>query len=177
MKKLFYLLFVVVVCTLASSSTFAQTTVVSEQKFDELVNEVRQLRIEVQRLSASAQRMQLLLDRSRTQQEIVTRLSQQLSETRDQLNQARLDQSRLNAMIEDVEKQTAVGLKSKEELKAVSAEIGDRKQREQILLQRELQLSSELEAERATLNDLKTRLDKLEQDIATPSSEPAKKRE
>ena len=64
-----------------------------------------------------------------------------------------------------------------EELKGLSAEKEDRKQREQILMQRELQLSSELEAERATLNDLKTRLDKLEQEITAPSNEPAKKRE
>ena len=177
MKKLFRLLFVVALCGLASSHAFAQTTMVSEQKFDELVNEVRQLRIEVQRLSASAQRMQLLLDRLRTQQEQVIRLTQQLRETQDQLNQARLDQSRLNAMTEHFEKQKAAGLTSDEELKSLSAEKEDRKQREQILLQRELQLSSELEAERATLNDLKTRLDKLEQEISTPSSEPAKKRD
>jgi chromosome segregation ATPase len=177
MKKLFCLLFVMTICMLASPSTFAQTTGVTERKFDELVNEVRQLRLEVQRLSASAQRMQLLLDRSRSQQELVTRLTQQLGDTRDQINQARLDQSRLTAMIEHFEKQKAAGLKSDEELKSLSAEKEDRKQREQILLQRELQLSSELEAERATLNDLKTRLDNLEQEIATPNSEPTKRDE
>ena len=175
MKKLFRLFFAVAICVLASSSTFAQTTAVFEQKFDELVSEVRQLRIEVQRLSVSAQRVQLLLERLRTQQELVTRLTQQLNEARDQLSQIRLDQSRFSAITESIEKQKAAGLKGEEDLKAISAEKDVLKQREQTLLQRELQLSSELQAESATLNDLKTRLDKLEQEIATPSSEPAKK--
>ena len=39
MKKLFRLFFAVAICVLASSGAFAQTTVVSEQKFDELINE------------------------------------------------------------------------------------------------------------------------------------------
>ncbi len=177
MKKWFSLLFVVALCVLASSSVVAQTTVVSEQKFEELINEVRQLRLEVQRLSASAQRMQLLLDRSRTQQEQVTRLTQQLNDARAQLNQTRWEQSRLKTESEQAEKQKAAGLRGEDELKAISAAGEELKQREQNLMQRELQLSSELELERTTLNDLKTRLDKLEQEIATPSSEPAKKRD
>lgn len=177
MKKLFRLFFAVAICVLASSAAFAQTTAVSEQKFDELISEVRQLRLEVQRLNASAQRVQLLLKRLRTQQEQVTRLTQQLSEARDQLNQIRLDQSQFSAIIESTEKQKAAGLKGEEDLKAISAEKDALKQREQIVMQRELQLSSELQAESATLNDLKTRLDKLEQEIVTPSSEPAKKRD
>ena len=177
MKKLFCLFFAVAICVLASSGAFAQTTAVSEQKFDELVNEVRQLRIEVQRLSVSAQRIQLLLDRSRTQQEQVARLTQQLNEARAQLNQTRWEQSRLKIESEQAEKQKAAGLKGEDELKALLAVGEELKQREQNLMQRELQLSSELELERTTLNDLKTRLDKLEQEIATPSTEPAKKKE
>lgn len=177
MKKLFRLYFAVAICVLASSGAFAQTTAVSEQKFDELVNEVRQLRLEVQRLSASAQRIQLLLDRSRTQQEQVTRLTQQLNEARAQLNQTRWEQARLKTEAEQAEKQKAAGLRGEDELKATIAAGEELKQREQNLMQRELQLSSELELERATLNDLKTRLDKLEQEIAMPSSEPVKKRD
>jgi hypothetical protein len=46
MKKLLCLLFVVVICALASPRVGAQATSVSEQKIDELVNEVRQLRLE-----------------------------------------------------------------------------------------------------------------------------------
>lgn len=171
------LLFAVMICGLASSNAFAQTTVVSEQKFDELVSEVRQLRIEVQRLSVSAQRIQILLDRARSQQEQVTRLAQQLNDTRGQLNQTRWEQSRLKAESEQLEKQKAAGLKGEEELKHLLAAAEELKQREQNLMQRELQLSGEVELERATLNDLKSRLDKLEQEIAAPGNEPAKKRD
>ncbi|MBL8206139.1 MAG: hypothetical protein JNM09_18030 [Blastocatellia bacterium] len=177
MKKRFCLLFVVAVCVLASSATFAQTTAVSEQKFDELVNEVRQLRIEVQRLSASAQRMQLLLERTRSQQEIVTRTTQQLNNAREQLTEIRMQQSHITAAVDHAEKQNAAGLKSEPEVKQLLLEKEIIKQREQTLMQRELQLSSDLQAETVMLNDLKTRLDKLENEIAVPSSEPAKKRE
>ncbi len=177
MKKLFCLLFVVAVCVLASSATFAQTTAVSEQKFDELVNEVRQLRLEVQRLSTSAQRMQLLLERTRAQQEIVTRTTQQLNNAREQLTEIRMQQSHITAAVEDAEKQKAAGLKSEPEVKQLLLEKEVVKQREQTLLQRELQLSSDLQAETVTLNDLKTRLDKLENEIAMPTSEPAKKKD
>ncbi len=177
MKKWFSLVFFVAISVLASSSTTAQTTAVSEQKFEELISEVRQLRLEVQRLNASAQRTQLLLERSRSQQETVSRLTQQLNETRGQLNQTRWEQSRLKTEAEQAEKQKAAGLKGEDEVKALLAAGEELKQREQNLLQRELQLSSELQAESANLNDLKTRLDKLEQEIVMPSTEPAKKRD
>ena len=177
MKKWFSLLFVVALCVLASSSVVAQTTVVSEQKFEELISEVRQLRIEVQRLNASAQRVQLLLERSRSQQEIVSRLTQRLSDARDELGGIRGRQTKMTELLENAEKRKEAGLQGEAELKAISAELGELKQREQRLSERELQLSSELQAESANLNDLKTRLDKLEQEIATPSSEPTKKRD
>jgi DNA repair exonuclease SbcCD ATPase subunit len=175
MKRLVCLLFVVAVCALVSPHTLAQTTAVSDQKFQELVNEVRQLRIEVQRLSTSAQRMQLLLERSRSQQEQVVRLTQQLGNVRDELSAVRDRQSTLKVALEEAEKVHKTGLKSDAEMKAISAELSNLSQFEQRLSDRELQLTSELELERSTLNELKTRLDKLEQEIATPSAEPAKK--
>lgn len=177
MKKLFCLLFVVAICMLASSSAFAQTTAVSDQKFQELVNEVRQLRIEVQRLSTSAQRMQLLLERTRSQQEQVVRLTQQLTGVRDELSSVRARRGLLKVAFDEAEKAEKAGLKSDAEMKALNAELGNLAQFEQRLADREVQVASELELERATLNDLKTRLDKLEQEIATPNNEPAKKQD
>jgi hypothetical protein len=56
MKKLFCLLFVAAFCVLASSNTFAQTTAVSDQKFQELINEVRQLRAELIGMQANTHR-------------------------------------------------------------------------------------------------------------------------
>lgn len=177
MKKLFCLLFVVAFCTLASSNTFAQITAVSDQKFQELVNEVRQLRIEVQRLSTSAQCMQLLLERTRSQQEQVVRLTQQLSNVRDDLSGVRARQTNIKDALAEAEKGKDVGVIGPGEINALSGQQRELNQREQRLSERELQLASELELERATLNDLKTRMDKLEQEIATPSSEPTKKQE
>lgn len=177
MKKLYCLLFVIAVCLLASSSTWAQTAVVSDQKFQELVNEVRQLRLEVQRLSTSAQRLQLLLERTRSQQDMVTRLTQQLSGVRDELSSIQARQSLLKDELVEAEKRKEAGLSNPAEVTSLTTQQRSLAQLEQRLADRELQLASELELERATLNDLKTRLDKLEQEIAAPNSEPAKKQD
>lgn len=179
MKKsiLLSLLFAVTICALASSKASAQTvsSPLSDQKFQELVNEVRQLRIEVQRLSTSAQRLQLLLERARSQQEQVVRLAQQLSSVRDELSGIRARQTNLKDALAEAEKGKEMGTVGPSEINALNAEQRELNQREQRLSERELQVASELELERATLNDLKTRMDKLEQEIAAPSSEPAKK--
>ncbi|HEX4945362.1 MAG TPA: hypothetical protein VFZ34_01700 [Blastocatellia bacterium] len=177
MKKLFCLLFVVAVCTLALPITFAQTTAVSDQKFDELIKEVRQLRLEVQRLSTSAQRMQLLLERARSQQEQVVRLTQQVSNVRDELSGVRARLTNLKDALAEAEKGKEAGMISPREINALNAEQRELNQREQRLSARELQLASEWELERSTLNELKTRLDKLENEIAMPTSEPTKKRD
>ena len=131
MKKSFCLLFLVAVCTLVSSNTFAQTTSVSDQKFQEPVNEVRQLRIEVQRLSTSAQRMQLLVERSRSQQEQVVHLTQQLGNVRDELSSIRARQSTLKVAFDEAEKDHKAGLKSNAEMNAISAELRNLNQFEQ----------------------------------------------
>jgi outer membrane murein-binding lipoprotein Lpp len=177
MKRPFCLLCVIAICALVSPATFAQTTAVTEKKFDELVNEVRQLRIEVQRLSTSAQRMQLLLERTRSQQEQVVRLSQQLTNVRNELSDIRAKRDLLKLAFDEAEKDFKAGLKSNAEMNAISAELRNLNQFEQRLADREVQVSSELELERSALNDLKTRLDKLEGEITMPSSEPAKKQE
>jgi DNA anti-recombination protein RmuC len=121
--------------------------------------------------------MQLLLERARSQQEQVVRLTQQLGGVRDELSAVRGRQSTLKVALDEAEKAQKAGLKSDAEMNAINAELSNLNQFEQRLSERELQLASELELERATLNELKTRLDKLEQEIATPSGEPTKKKD
>jgi hypothetical protein len=83
----------------------------------------------------------------------------------------------LNAELEAAEKQKEAGLVGEREVKAIKAEIEQFDQREQYLMQRELTLATELQTETATLSDLKIRLDRLDQQLATPSNEPAKKQD
>ncbi len=177
MKKLFCLLPVVAICMLASSRTLAQTTAVSDQKFQELINEVRQLRAELIQMQANTHRMYLLLEQQRQQQTRVVQITSQLNNTREQLAAMPGKKRTLKAELEAVEKQKEAGLAEERELKAIKAEIERFDQREQYLMQRELTLAAEVQAETALLNDLKTRLDKLDQQLATPSSEPTKKRD
>jgi hypothetical protein len=177
MKKLFCLLFVAAFCALASSSTFAQTTAVSDQKFQELINEVRQLKAELIRMQANTHRMYLLLEQQRQQQSRVVQITSQLNNTREQLAAMPSKKRTLNAELEAAEKQKEAGLVGEREVKAIKAEIEQFDQREQYLMQRELTLATELQTETATLSDLKIRLDRLDQQLATPSNEPAKKQD
>lgn len=181
MKKSFVcsLFFALGFCCVLSATASAQTTSpgVSEKKFEELISEVRQLRLEVQRLSASAQVTQILLEQWRSQQEVVTRLTQKLAETRNGLVSNRNGQMNLRQILENEEKRKELGLTDETKVKGMKEELNALSQHEQVLVDQELQLSSETRAERSNLNDLKTRLDKLVQELAVPSSEPAKKRE
>jgi hypothetical protein len=69
-------------------------------------------------------------------------------------------------MFEDVEKQVQSGVISQSELKRISGEIEELKQREQRLTEQESQLSVELDAERVKLITLNRRLDELGQEAA-----------
>lgn len=177
MKKLFCLLFVVTFCALVSSATFAQTTAVSDQKFQELVNEVRQLRAELLQMQAQTHPMYFLLEQQRQQQSQVVRITAQLNNVRDQLAVMPSKKRALKTELETAEKQKEAGLVSEREINTIKAEIELFDQREQNLMQQELRLAAELQAETAVLSDLKTRLEKLDQQLAAPSNEPAKKRD
>jgi len=160
---------------LTTDGVFAQTSTQSaasradsDQVLKDILNEVRQLRADLQRLNVNAHRTQALLDRIKVQQEQVVRLNREVGNVRDELIGIRNRQTRTKDTLEMLEKQKSAGLVREEEVKAVAAELEELKQREQVLTEREPQLSAELDSTRATLMQLNARLDELEQEIATP---------
>jgi len=130
------------------------------------LSEVRQLRVEVQRLKASAYQTQVVIERLRLQQEQVARLTREIGEVREKIGETKSRQVKMNGMFEDVEKQVQSGVISQSELKRISGEIEELKQREQRLTEQESQLSIELDAERVKLITLNRRLDELGQEAA-----------
>lgn len=71
----------------------------------------------------------------------------------------------MNGMLEDTEKQVKSGTVPQSEMKRISGEIEELKQREQRLTVQESELSAELDAERVKLMTLNKQLDELGQEM------------
>jgi hypothetical protein len=135
----------------------------------ELLGEVRQLRIALQHITVNAYRGQVLIERLRLQQEQVNRLSQELGSTRNQLGEMRTEQASAKAKLDESEKGQEKGLVS-EATTAKHREVLEGLLRHELRLsEREVQVVAALEAERVNLADLNKRLDALELEIMATS--------
>lgn len=137
-----------------------------EQIVREILSEVRQLRVEVQRLKASAYQTQVLIERLRLQQDQVARLTREIGEVREKIGESQSNQVKMNGVLEEAEKQVEAGVINQSELKGITGEIEELKRQEQRLTEQESQLSVELNAERIKLTTLNKQLDELGQEAA-----------
>jgi chromosome segregation ATPase len=154
-----------------SSATSSINKSNQEQIVQEILNEVRQLRIEAQRLKASDYQTHVLIEQLRLQQEQVARLTREIGEVREKIGETKTRQAKMNGMFEETEKQVEAGIIPQSELKRISGEIEELKQREQRLTEQESQLSAELDAERVKLITLNRRLDELGQETTSAGDE------
>ena len=159
---------------LSSQQSYAQSEAASlspqinqGQMLKELLDEVRQLRIDLSRMSSSAHRAQMVFERLRLQQEQVNRLTIELSKANSEISELRSARPALKEKIEALEKKWDTGLIPETELKAAKAEMEWLDRREQSLVEREPQLTAELHLERGNLEALKARLDEIEREIFT----------
>jgi chromosome segregation ATPase len=159
---------------LSSQQSYAQSEgssrssqVIQGQVLKELLDEVRQLRIDLLRMNGHAYRAQMVAERLRLQQEQVNRLTLELNKVNSEISDLRSTRPGLNEQIEGLEKKVETGLIPNSELKAAKAAMERLSQREQSLMEREPQLTAELSAERGNLEALKARLDEIEREILT----------
>src|SRR5215475_8970418 len=157
-----------------SGATSATNKSNQEQIVQEILSEVRQLRVEVQRLKANAYQTQVVIQRLRLQQDQVARLTREIGEVREKISETKTRQVKMNGMFEETEKQVEAGVISQSELKRISGEIEELKQREQRLTEQESQLSAELDAERVKLIALNKRLEELGQETTGAGGEKRK---
>jgi phage shock protein A len=169
------ILFVFAICFLTPQATVAQTntnsvSVRSSQQptLKDLIDEIRLLRIAVQRINSTAYRAQMTADRLKVQQDHVARLARELNEVRDRIGETKRKQLQMKVMLEQAEQQYQAGIKGDADVKTISGEMDEMKQLEQRLADRESQISGELDAARAEFVDLKRRLDLLEAEILSP---------
>ena len=140
-----------------------------DQMIQELLGEVRQLRIALQHISVNAYCGQVMVERLRLQQEQVNRLTQDLNSTRNQISDMRSAQVAAKAKLDEAEIQQEKGLVSESLTARYKEVLEEMKRREQSLSERETQVTTQLEAERANLTDLNKRLDALEMEMMITS--------
>jgi len=172
MNKLFRFGRIVLLAALAPALAPAQTTNADNTTLQALLDEVRQLRMTLEKSVTLGPRMQLLLQRTQLQDARVARISQQLDEVRKQIAVETGRQTDVNERLakveQDISAETDAGRRAQLEDVRAQIKIVAGRGPDQQLRARESELANALEGEQATLNDLNGRLDALERQLETP---------
>src|SRR5258708_2673235 len=136
-----------------------------------LLSEVHQLRLAIERTNSIGPRIQLAVERVRLQQQVVSRLSDQLDGVRRDLDSRQAAETRSVEQIRNAESeinQTSDPNKRKNlegELKDFRPMMEQMQKTTQLLQAREADLSSRLRSEQATLDGLNDRLTQIERSL------------
>lgn len=161
------LFFAAVLLLLSPHKVSAQSN--TDQKLQDLITEVRQLRSTIMRANAASFRAMVLLERTRLHNDQIVRLTRELSDIRGKLNETRAKQIEMTSSYQETEQQVERGLRSEKELKSINNGIDRLKLLEQNLMGQEAQSSAELESERMSLIKLNKELDELQQEFMNTS--------
>jgi hypothetical protein len=142
-----------------------------------LLNEVRQLRLAIQRSNLSAYKSQITIERIRSQQQSVDRLADRLRDARNQLAGIKMPQAdfqselkRIEARLNqegDVEKRKIL----EEEQERFKNRLAMLAQEEARIRENESQLAAQLQIEQGRLTDLNDQLDVLQRELELPPAE------
>jgi predicted nucleic acid-binding Zn-ribbon protein len=170
--SLFSLLLFTMLCTVSTGSAQNELkTSEPDPTIKSLLNEVRLLRQTLQNTGLNAYRSQILLERIKISNEQVVRLTQALSETRDQMEKTALtiprmgeQQKVLETMVE-AEVDLAKRARMEFEVKDIKHSIERYRTELDRMKEREQQQTTQLREEQSKLSDLETRLQRLEDQI------------
>lgn len=160
-------LLVVARATDAQSPSASSVRAQPDQMIKDLLGEVHQLRVAMQQMSVNAYRGQIMVERLRLQQEQVSRLARDLESIRSEIADLKVQHAIGKERLDEAENRFDRGLISDVQLSDIRTGMTQVKRREQVLSERETQVSAELDQERANLADLNKRLDALEREIVT----------
>ncbi len=151
------------------------------QAMQALVNEVRQLRLAIQRSNLSAHQSQVVIERMRSQQQTVDRVADRLRWAREEASRFRMympmQQTEIQNRLKMIEADLSETLDAKArrvkegELEISKQRLGMMGQEETRLRENESQLAAQLQIEQAKLAELNDQLDALQREMETPSSE------
>lgn len=158
-------------------NSHAQTAQVENaQTMQALLSEVRQLRLAIQRSTLSAHHAQAIIERMRSQQQLVDRLTDRLREIRDRIANLKLGQIELQGELKRIEGRWSRDNRQADPVEEESQEIvktrlGFLAQEEARMREQESQLVAQLPIEQARLDELNDRLDALQRELEIPPAE------
>ena len=136
-----------------------------EQSLQDLVNEVRQLRAMLQRVNTTVYRTNVVVERMKLQNELVSRGTRDLDDLRERLGDTRVEIMKLKDTVKQIEADAEAGVRNPEGLATTKLELENAIQRELRLVRRETQLTNDLSIERLKLFELNDKLNKLEMEL------------
>lgn len=164
-----------------SSVAFAQSTKGVQAAPDQdkqvllkLLQEMRQLRVALQRMQVVSQRTQVTLERVRLQQNRVDSISRTLENLRTHLADIRAARPAIEDEMRDMDEllnRTTDATKRSEielQIKETKVRLNAQSREEDQSRQRELELTADLQAAQAKLNDLNNQLDTIMRELEVP---------
>src|SRR6266849_6139446 len=145
-----------------------------DQTLRQLLTEVHELRLAVQRATVNNTRFQMLIERVRVQQAHVDSLSRQLENVHSQVAEIKAAKPQMEQQIKDAEDQldrtpdpiAHTDLESR--IKVVKGNLARLSQEDERLRSRETALDTDLQAAQGKLNELNGQLDSLMVDLKGP---------
>lgn len=149
-----------------------------EQPTQALLEEVRQLRLAIQRSNLGTFRAQVILERLRLQTERVNNLRELVERGQEEIANAKSNRPRMTDRLKDLEAQIEVEkdetrraqfVAERTELRYALEQLSDQEQQQQ---DRENQLTSQLQVEQSKLDEINNKLDAMEAELRQPQDAP-----
>lgn len=150
------------------STGFGQSTPTDSQTLQALLNEVHQLRQDLQTTTVAAQRAQILLYRVQAQESAVRHIQERVDDTRSKLTQIQAEEKRLTANLKQItdsldhDENPASRKQSEQIIARFKALLETQSVNEQEAQTRLTEAQEQLRIEQAKLSELENQLDRLE---------------
>lgn len=188
-KRLLASAFIILVLYgIGEANSFAQTSSgetstgqSDSQTIKALLDEVRQLRLVLQRNSLATYRAQVTLERLKFQQARVDQLFKEQADLQNRIKEVERNLPVLSNQAGELEKLLAVAATPTERneremmIRAIKGELENEKQRLQDWREREPQIAARLQTEQAKLAELNDNLDKLERELESAAADKGKR--
>ncbi|MEK6285616.1 MAG: hypothetical protein AABO57_07740 [Acidobacteriota bacterium] len=152
------------------------------QLLQELINEVRDLRISLQRANLNAYRAQITIERLNVQQRRFDGVSRQLEENQNELNSNKQSRVQLSARVKDIETEfndeqnTDQRIQQENEIKELKKALEQQTEREAFLNDQQAKLANQLQTEQAKLDDICKELMTIEAEFQKMSNDTSKRK-
>jgi len=160
---------------LISPSAFGQTSSTDSQTLQALLAEVRQLRQDLRKNTAAAQRVQILLYRLQGQEAAVALMQRRVDEARSNLEQTQSEEKSLSSAIKQTEEKLRDAQNPDERkqlenlLSKIRAELEVQQGVEQRTLTKQAEAEQDVKTEQAKLDVLQDQLDQLDKFLGNPN--------